>query len=55
MEKPHEYEIHGSDGWILACRLNKSVCRLKEPVYNWYKELTKFLLRQGLNKSRNDH
>ena len=55
LEQPQKFVKRGSDGEKLVCRLNKSIYGLKQAANNWYKELANFLLRQGFNRSRNNH
>ena len=55
LEQPQEFEKRGSDGEKLVCRLNKSICGLKQAANIWYKELANFSLRQGFTRRRNDH
>ena len=43
------------NGEKLVGRPNKSIYGFKKAANNWYKELAKFLLKQGFTRSRNDH
>ena len=54
LEQPQEFVKRGSDWEKLVCRLNISICGLKQAANNWYKELANYLLKQGFIRSRND-
>ena len=55
LDQSQEFVKRGSDKEKLVYRLNKSIYGLKRAANNWYKELAKFLFRQGFTRSRNNH
>ena len=52
--------MHPAEGYVKpepgqVCKLERSLCALKQAFKQWNLELTKFLLKQGFSQSKSDY